>query len=731
MSLLKPNYYISSWLCMLLAVLNLPAQDYKRVDIDVLGEPLDLITLDDRQSHLVTTNGLYNVSNLEPTPVASFHENKILRSNQKYSSSDFSHYYPILHGGYLCLEKKTSVLKIETGDLESGIIFQTRNGSKWLINNFLYKYKNKKWLFSKDLEIFSKFKDVQVYRDKTYLANDGAGVLIFDDNMEMTQITEKQGLMSNECNTLFVKSGYEYYVGHRGGLSFSSDNKIKQIDLSSQIGNLPILELEMDRAENLWGLTSNKVFKYHDGECTVLDIQLKTGEVFIALDVSHNQDIWILSDRALYVFPNTNIAPIVLDQETHSGNPIDLYKIRDRVYYSDEKQVYSYNGKENTWENATKKKAPTEVIIDENGHTNLIFSNNKGFRLNKVDARKMNVINIPENEIINTISRIGYQKYYSTQNSIFQVSRQNYKLLSHKEDSYYKVIKNDSGIYAFAENGIYKFKEDQLEPLLASYSNHKYPEFYNQIGIGNKLLTMSNHSLHLIDTESESLEVLDLNPLKVLDLKGNGILVWVLCSKSILALNKTKLFDGKIEIVKTIPIYDNFEKAKLSKFSKDALWISTHDKILRINIDQPTYKYAPNFKVHSIVNASGKQLFLDKKNRLSVKEADMPIDITYTGANFWTDNIRYAYHINVNGKNISEWKSDNTYSLSSNQTGRHTINAKFKDDIYGLNIDAPTIMIDIETSPVVEAGHSKFLILPILLISLIIMVLIKGISKIR
>jgi len=720
------------FLCLLgpCLVPSLCAQEYKRIDLEHLdGKLLDLISLENKQQYLVTSEGSYDVSNLMPEKVIDLKEVSILKANQKYTVNSLSHYYPITHGGYMSFEHNGTVKKLQTGDLSSGLIFRTRNGAKWMINNFLYQYKNRKWHFAKDLGIFGKYNDVIVYRDKSYLANTSEGLLIFDDHMELTQLKEEQGLVSNNCSSICVRSESEFYVGHRGAMSRSVNGQIEQIDLTEKLGFIPIVEMELDRSYNLWGLTSNNVFKYKDGQITVKELELESGELLISLQICDNQDIWILSDRAIYVIPNTSIKPYLLARENKSREPADLYQIRNKLYYSDGYKVHAYNEADQNWQPARIKKVPQHIIADEYGHSNLMFSGYKGIRIHKQNARTMNSINVPENEDLNNICRIGSEKYFATRTSLFQVHGADYKLLSHKEDSYFKVIKNEAGLYVFAQNGIYKMKKDKIEPLLASY-NHEYPEFYNQIGEANKLITIADNSLHLIDTDSESLTVIDLNPLKVLDMKGNGLLVWVLCSKSLLGLEKSKLLQGKLEIVKSISLYENLKDAKLSKFSNRELWVSTKDKILKVNIDQPISPYAPNFDVHKIVSANNRKVSLDKNNKLAVSPEDLPLEITYSGANYWTDNIRYAYHVNFEGKNISEWKSEGTYTLSNSEPGRYIINAKFKDDIYGQNIEAPTIIIDVDTGPVVEAGHSRFLLVPILVISLLILLLMKGISKI-
>lgn len=706
------------------------AQEYKRIDLThINGTILDFISIENKPQYLVTSAGTYDVSNLIPEQVVDFKEVSILRSHQKYTINSISHYYPINYGGYMSIEHNGTVKKMQTGDLSSGLIFRTRNGTKWMINNFLYQYKNKKWHFAKDLGIFSKYSDVVVYRDKTYLANTTEGLLIFDDHMELTQLKREQGLVSDNCSSICIRSELEFYIGHSGALSRSVDGQIEQIDLIEELGLSPIIEMELDRSYNLWGLTSNKVFKYKDEAATVMDLKLENGEKLLALQVCHNQDVWILSDRAIYVIPNTNIKPHILAKDNRLGEPVDIYQIRNKLYYSDGYKVYAYNDTENDWQPAKIKQVPKSIFTDEDGNSNLMLSRNNGIRLHKHHAGLMNRIRVPENEDLNYISRMGSQKYYSTKTSLFQVRGADYKLLSHKEDNYYKVLKNESGLFVFAQNGIYKMKKDKIEPLLASY-NHKYPEFYNQLAEENKLITISDNSLHLIDTNNESLDVIDFNPLKVLDMKSNGLLLWVLCSKSLLGVDKSKLLQGKLEIVKSISLYENLTDAKLSKFSNNELWVSTKNKILKVNIDQPTSLYSPNFDVHKIVNANNRKVSLDNNNKLTVAPQDLPLAITYSGANYWTDNIRYAYHVNFEGRNISEWKSESTYSLANTEPGRYIINAKFKDDIHGLNIEAPTIIIDVDYGPVVEAGHSRFLLLPILLISLLILLLMKGISKI-
>ena len=136
-------YRLTIWICLCLCapylVQTSSAQEYKRIDLThINGTILDFISIENKPQYLVTSAGTYDVSNLIPEQVVDFKEVSILRSHQKYTINSISHYYPINYGGYMSIEHNGTVKKMQTGDLSSGLIFRTRNGTKWMINNFLY-----------------------------------------------------------------------------------------------------------------------------------------------------------------------------------------------------------------------------------------------------------------------------------------------------------------------------------------------------------------------------------------------------------------------------------------------------------------------------------------------------------------------------------------------------------------------------------------------------------------
>jgi len=704
---------------------SVTAQVYKRVKIETGEKPIDLVSLDNNQCHLVTDKAIYTTYNLVLEPFAHFKDQTLLKAFQNYCGHDVKPCYPLERGGYACFEKNKLVHTLQIGDLDSGPLFTTRNGIQWLINNSLFRNRGEKWFNFKELNIYTKFRDVKVYSDKVFLANYGGGLIVLDELMEKTVYSKKNGLASNYCTSIAMINQLEFFVGHRGAISHFIGDKIKVISVAEELGELPVLELEVDRRDKLWGITSNKVFSYEDDEITVLPVELNPGEKFIALQICDNQDIWVVSDEALYVFPKTSFTSKSITNSGHSDRAVQLYKVRGKHYYTDTENVYAYNSLSGGWEVDAKKDAPQTVLTTGKDQIGLIFNNNKGIWLHNKSAQKLGSIRIPDDERINSIEIINGEKYYATETNLYKVKAGIFKLLSHKEDNFYKLVKNYRGVFAFGANGIYKVYEDRIEPLLASYHNHEFPFCKNQFVVEDKLVTITDKAVHVLDSKTESIDVVNLSPLEVLDIKEDGPLVWLLTTKSAIAINKTKLLDGTMDVVRLMPIYKELKDGQLFILDKDELWVAGVDELIKIDKREQSNVPRPFLDLHKIVNAQGKNLGDGKNNHISISQSDLPVALHYHTSNYWTDEINYAYHVNHDGENLSEWKSSNSYSLTSREPGRYVINAKFKDDIYGLNIEAPTIIVDVSELDMKKANLSKLYIFPFLAFCMVLLILFK------
>lgn len=707
---------------------SVSAQVYKRIPVDLSGKLHDVISIDDR-IHIVASDGIYDFNNLTAEKLAILDEKTIMPPLQNYSDTDEAFYYPMDFGGYTSYDKHKALMSMESGNVEDGIILKRKDGTKWLINSSLYRLDLEEWSLVKSFDQYPSFSDGKVLRNKIFLSSYGKGIYILNDRLEVERFTEEEGLSNDYCTSLCLKNESEIYVGHRGGLSIVKGAEIEKVNLQSQIGKAMVTELEMDKEGKLWGLTGHVLFYYFNDEINKIKIELKPGEKLESFHISDDQNLWVLSDRAMYLLPNNVTPSWKIVNKNREGKLVDFYNIRGKDYYSDGKSVYSLDAKKNSWQKELRKKAPEHVLTYAGGHPILVFANNKGMCLHSKSAKKLKGFTIPDEEEISCISKIGRKTYYSTENNLYEKIGQEFKLISPKEDHYYSLVEASSSVFAFGESGIYKMTKDEMVPLLSSYNNHSYPPSRNQFLLEDKLATFTRNSIHLIDSEDESLDVIQMAPLNILDIKEQDVVVWVLCSKSLIAISKSELLKGKLEIIKTLPLYQEIENGKLYQKNENELWAVSKNDVFRVDVHNSVSIYKPKFDLHKIINVNGKQIHINKKNITVVKQDDLPLEIEYKATNYWTDKIKYAFHINHDGKNISEWKSHATCKLENREAGRYTINAKYKDDIYGLSIEAEPLIVELPKTVVIEAGASRLFIIPIMIISLVVLLLIGLLGK--
>lgn len=707
---------------------SLSAQVYKRIPINLDSKLHDVISIEDR-IHIVSSDGIYDFNNLTAEKHAIIDHKTILSPQQNYSAADDEFFYPLDFGGYTSYNKNQALLTLEVDDLDDGIIVKRQDGTRWLINSNLYRLENDEWNLVKSLEEFSKFSDGKVLRNKIFLSTYGSGLFILNDRLELEKFTEHQGLVDDYTTALCLKNESEIYVGHKGAISVIKGNDIEKVNLKAEIGRAIISELELDKDGKLWGLTGHALFCYNNNKISKLQLDLKPGEKLESFHISDDQNVWVLSDRAMYLLPNNVTPSWKIVNRNRENKLVDFYNIRGRDYYSDGQSVYSLDAKKNIWKKELRKKAPKQVLTYKGGHPILVFSNNKGMCLHSKSAKRLKRFAIPDGETISCITKIGRKIFYSTENNLYEKSGVDFKLMSPKEDHYYNLVEASSGIFAFGESGIYKVTNDETVPLLSSYNNHSYPSSKNQFYQDGKLVTFTDNSIHLIDTEDESLEMIQMAPLQILDIVEQDVLVWVLCAKSLIAIRKSELLKGKLEIIKTLPLYEQIEKGKLYQKDENELWAVSNQKVFRVDVHNSVSIYKPKFDLHKIVNVHGREIHATKKNVATISQDDLPVEIQYRATNYWTDKIKYAFHINHDGKNVSEWKSQATCILEDREAGRYTINAKYKDDIYGLNIEADPLIVELPKDIVIQAGTSRLFIIPILIISLVVLLLMGLLGK--
>jgi len=703
---------------------DVSAQTVKRIPLATEMELLDVISVDE-QIHLVTKEGIYNFNNLIPEQVVHFADKTLTKPYQNYSRKDGVFCYPLAMGDYACFNSNTMLTDFRSGRKDKGI-FLKRKRDKLFINSSAYLSNGRHWRMAKPLNDYSHFADGQLFRDKAYLANKEDGVYILNERLEPEVLTTKDGLESNRCTAITVCGDRDFYVGHKGSVTRIKGKEIKTFDLIPYIGPHAVCEMEVVKERKVWGITYNKLFSITDDKVQVHNLDLLPGELLMAIHISKDDNVWVLSDRAMYLLP-CEILPKMSLATSKTEEPAEIYDIRGNTYYSNGVSVYKYRPESQSWQRERRRKAPIKVIPDYEGHPLLILKDNKGVHIHKVNANLLSEMTFTEDQVEN-VQLVNSSKLISTATSLYQRVGNEFKVLNEAEDHFYKVIATDFGHYAFAQSGVYKILSEAATPLLSTFNNFQYSTSKNQFYADEKVVTFTASGIQLIDAKNESLDVINVTPLKILDILEGETVVWLLTTKSILAINKAKMLDGKLEVVKTLPLYDNLPNGRLERREGDELWAVGSDKIFKVKSSTAVGGVQPRLRLHKIINASGRSIYTDKE-KVSVPFSELPLTLVYKSSSYWTDNIRYAFHVNHDGKNISEWTTKPTYILDGEEGGKYTVNAKYKDDIYGVNIQAPTLTIEVKESAIVEAGASRYFLIPISLISLLILGLVGSLYR--
>lgn len=670
------------------------------IEPDASGEFIDLISLegDNKYVHLVTSKGIYACINSHCQIVSSSEDAHIMFPNQSFSTGSEQLYYPLSNGEVLNFSK-AGARWFKIG--EEGKIVKSSNHDLWLINDSI-QYKKPtafKWTRLVEPEIqYDKSTDVATCESDVIISTAAKGVYTIsptDLGYSIGHYTTDKGLLSDQCTAVNSCNQSKFIVGHKAGLSIVDGRTVSTVSLATYTDQ-DIIEIESDKYGNIWCITATQLFLVNDRrEINLVDLSLKEYEEVRAIDIGEGSSVNVLTSDRIIIVPKTEIEIFnIRNLREADGKAVQLYQIRNNYYYSDTRKVYALEN--NKWVYHKKKKAPKKVIHDESGNPYLIFANNRGKRFSKTNARPLSKIAIPEGESLHNICQIDNSTYYCTNTNLYEKSGNQFKLISHKEDAFYKVVSTSSGIFAFAENGIYRIINEAARPLLASYRNTTFPDSDNQFQLEDKLVTFNAESIRLIDTQNESILNLNLRPLHILDIKENGSLVWILCKKSLIAISKSELASGKIDIQKVIPLYHPpLTDGHLYKTHEDEIWIQSTDRLYRIDVNDPVIQYKPHIFLNNANTIDGQNIKPDG-DRYEVQAEDLPIEFEFKSTNRWTDNINYAYYLNHEGKNTSEWTKGNIYEFNPTSNGKYTLTAKLKDDIYGVNIFNEDIHIHVE-----------------------------------
>ena len=663
-------------------------QAYLSIEPDASGQFIDIVSLkgDVGYVKLVTTDGIYKCDANTCHLIHKVDQGAITFPSKSWSSNLKQVYFPLDDGNHL----EYSISGVDYLELEEEGILLKSNDGLWLINDSIkVKTINSfKWQTFNIPQIQSvDYSDIIFCQNDLVISTWDQGVysVSFSDyNYELKHFSTAKGLMSDYCTAINCRGDKHLIVGHNAGISIIKGFSTRKVNLSKYTSE-DILEIESDKYGNIWCMTSSQILMVNEKyEVQIIPLPLADFEEIRAIDIGEGASVNVLTSDRIFIVPKTEIEIFnIRNAQKAERRPVQLYQIRNNYYYTDGQKVYALEN--NKWVHHRRKKAPSAVVNDSDGNPYLFF-NNKGKKYSKINAQLLDRVTIPDGESINNICKVNGKKYYCTDTGLYEYSRGQLILLSHKQDAFYNVVATDSGLFAFAEHSVYRLQNDKTVPLLASYRNTTFPNSVNQFPLDDKLITFNASSIRIIDTKDESILDLNLRPMQILDIKENKALVWVLCEKSLIALDKSALSEGNIEIKKVIPLYEPpLSDGQLYKISDDEIWIQAIDRLYRVDVDDPVVDYMPKIYLDHVNNIKGDDV-QKEDGRYRLHASELPAEFVFKSTNRWTENVNYAYYLNHDGKNISEWTKDNIFEFSPESNGLYTLTAKLKDDIYGTNI---------------------------------------------
>lgn len=691
------------------------------------GELIDMVPYQNRLI-LVSSNGIYDLNLKETRLIQTLGEREIFKPLQNVNPQQKRMYYPVSDSSMVALHRGKLRKELQYGQ---GIYLKTTDGDRWLISDTIALDQART-----DIREFRKFEqfnppgqyytDGATYENNILLSTAELGVVKISkpkgtSDYKVKIYNEQAGLLSNHCTSLRIFSKDHFAIGHPEGISVVQYGRARYHSLSMHATS-PIIQVALDHSDRYWAATSDRIFLITGNDYEPLDLNLDYNEEIRKILVRPDNSLLVMTNSNLHIIPDLYRKKYQIVNK-REDRPVSYYSIRNNKYYSDGKTVYCLDKAKDNWEPHLKKAAPQRIIKNDAGHTTLVFKNNKCLKLSDRTASRLSKFSIPDGEDLININQIGSNKYYCTGSNLYEGNNQHFKLINEENDVFYKVLETEKGgRYAFGAKGIYAIEDNEMTPLLASYKNSKFPLSNNQFATDGKLVTFNKQSIKIIDEESSAPIDVNVAPLEILDIRQLEGQVWVLSKKSLISLRKSSLLAGRFDIINVIPHYQELEQGTLEIEGDKRMVIVTESNIFQLKLDELHPHQEPTIRIAKVETAAG-NILQASRGSYEINEADLPVTFDFCSDNYWTDNIKYSYHVNHNGKNSSEWKKENIFSFDAVQNGKFTLVAKYKDDIYGSQVMSDPILINVSGFPEelpseLSAGpnHTPFIVISLLLL---------------
>ncbi len=623
-------------LCIVSNNTSLSSQALSSFELNLEGEPLDIISSSEGSIHIITNQASYVLNNQSFDKISS-HRQLLKLNSTNYDLNDSVYYYPSINKMYLPLKMSDKLPEINSISSDGIVLFQDQD--ILLIDKDLYRYELEK--LDKILELphqYSNYWDGDSEGQNIWFSNYGHGVIHIDHKLDLIEFTNENSLYNNDCSSILVDNGL-VYVGHSGGLSIIKDSEISTVDLYPLIGNNPVLEIEKYE-DTIWILSSEKILFGSLSNLQEINLELEKGDELRSIEVDKDSNIWILSQR--FLFCVTDLKVIVYNDLSEEHQNIQLYKIRDNTYYTNGADVFKYDHSNNVWNLNPNKHAPSHISTDTDSNTTLIFKDKIAIKLHKANAKVLDRTNLPQDEISLNIKYIEDAKYFCTNKNLYQKSNTGFSLINSQTDQFFNILKLDHNLWVFGKSGIYKMGNNELIPILNLYNNTVFPKSINQFVLDHMLVSFDSSSLIMVDPIDEKATKLDLGQLNILDIKEVDDAVLVLTRKSLVGLKKENLKEKELNISFVKPLHQELTKGELFCFSDQYYWISANGNIIKI-AKETEEKYSPPILfLDRIQDGQGRLLDVKGQNQLIFKKSDLPLTFHYNNTIHWTDNLQYT-----------------------------------------------------------------------------------------
>ncbi len=698
--------------------------------LDIHGEVIDLQALDDGTMGILSTDAWYlfdgRTFQRQPYP-----EGVVLtKPSQTFSSRDHTRYYPGYFDGFYTVHNCRVMKDFEekTRPFIKGAVVQSDEGLYWLAEKNINVHDNASWNVFHDLENNqSTFWDGKADTRNVWFAHFGEGVFNIDEEHQLKNYKKADGLFKNEATALCIGPDDTVYVGHVGGLSLiDPDGTVQAINLASIRSSQPILEMEFSPSGTFWAMTDHTIIRRPPGGAfESLEFRPdQTNEELVALEVDRYDNIWVISNHALYLVPYSSLKRYSLDGNISSRAPI-LYTIRNNNYIASGKKIYKYNASGDAWVLDRKKTSLKSVTRDREGHSWLTNYQDQAMLVHKDNAQILKESEMPSEIVTKVVD--DYAFFICTEKNLYVREGSEFRRLNDDEEAFFNVIPYaENKALVFGTNGIQSLVGQELAPIPTLYKKLLFPRTQNQILVQDSLIIAAFNEglLKLNMKDFQNSTVFQLEPLKVMDIIEDGEAIWLLSQKSLLQIKTASIIQGYLSIEKEIPLWQKILNGRLFIDNRNDLWITSPQVLFKVDraiAGKPGD--SSHIYVSKVVDNEGMAIpFLPEANILKIDAKSFPVSIAFAENNFTSTYKEYSFNLYQESIDWSEWSDDNTLRIAYLAPGKYILKTKIRNDVSGREAYGDAITIEVTSGK--SSRHLDLLVPGLIAISMIGMFLL-------